>query len=219
MRELFIGVLVIILGGIHILSGQMAFEFQKITLSSDLNDILVHTQDKFQAEAKKKGLKLLSTPDPAGCPTLLSLEKIATTYESLVRNAIFFSSKGDCITLASSRHGETCNLSVIDEGKGVAPANIAKLFTPFFTTRVDGYGLSLSSGKKLLRKLGGDLTYRPGTAKGAIFTMSVPREDRSNTLNDYVADVLSPSSQTSSRGSSGLRAFLYNESHSINSRI
>ena len=46
--------------------------------------------------------------------------------------------------------------------RGVVKENEEKLFTAFFTTRPDGYGLSLSSGRKLLRDLGGDLVYRRG---------------------------------------------------------
>ena len=165
--------------------------FKKVSLSRDLNDILEHAFEKYGPEAQKLGLKLQLTPDTSGCPTMLSLESLAPVYDSLVSNALLFSQKGDTISLISKRQGNISELQVQDQGPGVAEANLDKLFSPFFTTRRDGYGLSISSGKKLLKGLGGDLTYRPGTPKGAVFTMVVPREGRSNNLEDYVSDVLS----------------------------
>ena len=68
----------------------------------------------------------------------------------------------------------------------VKKENIKKLFTSFFTTKTDGYGLSLSSGRKTLRDLGGDLIYEPGEKGGAVFKMIIPRDSRNENFNEFV---------------------------------
>ena len=64
------------------------------------------------------------------------------------------------------------------------------LFSVFFTTKPDGYGLSLSSGRKALRDLGGDLVYQSNEKGGAIFGMKIPRESQEENLQDYVSSAI-----------------------------
>ncbi len=157
--------------------GRFAPSLDSLTLSTDLNDILQHSYTKFKKEAAEKGIRLILQPDPDGCPSMLPREEIARIYDSLISNSIDFSQRGQSIILQSEKGGQACVLRVIDFGSGVSKENEAKLFSIFFTTKEDGYGLSLSSGRKTMRNLGGDITYEPGKNGGAIFSIIVPREN------------------------------------------
>jgi len=108
----------------------------------------------------------------------------------LVENAIDFSEKGQSIVLRSKRGGDSCIFEVSDSGPGVSKENEAKLFSVFFTTKPDGYGISLSAGRKALRDLGGDLTYRPNPDGGAAFEMKIPKESPEENIDDYVSSAL-----------------------------
>jgi signal transduction histidine kinase len=157
--------------------GRFAPSMDHLTLSTDLNDILQHSYTKFKNEAAGKGLRLILQPDPEGCPSMLPRGEITRIYDSLVSNSIDFSHRGQSIILRSKKGGEACKLQVIDFGPGVTQENEKKLFSIFFTTKEDGYGLSLSSGRKVMRNFGGDVTYESGEEKGAIFSIIVPREN------------------------------------------
>ncbi|WP_240725241.1 sensor histidine kinase [Mangrovimicrobium sediminis] len=56
---------------------------------------------------------------------------------------------------------QACSINVIDNGAGVAPADRAKLFEPFFTTVSEGSGMGLFLCKELCEINNADLSYRP----------------------------------------------------------
>ena len=67
-------------------------------------------------------------------------------------------------------------LEVEDTGPGVTPANQAKLFQPFFTTKPvgQGTGLGLSISYGIIESLGGKIGYRRAPAGGSIFYVVLP---------------------------------------------
>lgn len=147
------------------------------SLSNDLNDILRHSFAQFKAEAADKGVRMEVLPSPGQCPSTVPVEQVSRIFDALVGNAIDFSRRGQSILLRSYVGAEEeWILEVADAGPGVAKEVEEQLFTAFFTTKPDGYGLSLSSGRKLLRDLGGDLTYAPGENGGAVFRMHIPKQ-------------------------------------------
>jgi len=63
-----------------------------------------------------------------------------------------------------------------DQGKGIAPENIEKVFQPFFTTKKDGSGLGLSAALRILEKHGGSIEAESEVlGLGARFTLSFPK--------------------------------------------
>jgi len=66
-------------------------------------------------------------------------------------------------------------IEVIDNGVGIPPENLTKIFSHGFTTRKDGHGFGLHSAANLARELGGSLTVQSGgTGRGAPFTLELP---------------------------------------------
>ena len=144
--------------------------------SRDLNNVLRHVHKKYRAKAAEKGVKMTVQPHEPGCPSTVQVDSLTRIYDALVENALDFSRSGQVVILRSAGSDRDWVLEVADEGPGVANENLDQLFTAFFTTRSDGYGLSLSSGRKVLRDLGGDLVYRHGESGGAVFSIHVPRD-------------------------------------------
>jgi len=64
---------------------------------------------------------------------------------------------------------------ITDNGQGIAPENLTRIFSHGFTTRKDGHGFGLHSGALAARQLGGLLTaHSKGFGKGATFTLELP---------------------------------------------
>jgi signal transduction histidine kinase len=145
-------------------------------LPQDLNELLEQKLPEYNQNAAAKGVKVVADLQEGGCPSMVMAESIPRVIDSLVDNAIDFSEKGQSIVLRSRRKADFCIFEVSDSGPGVSKENEAKLFSVFFTTKTDGYGLSLSSGKKALLDMGGDLLYEPNENGGAIFKIKIPRE-------------------------------------------
>jgi C4-dicarboxylate-specific signal transduction histidine kinase len=65
-------------------------------------------------------------------------------------------------------------VNIIDSGSGLPEEVKEKLFTPFFTTKKAGSGIGLTSMKKNLEELGGDLYYDE-SCKNTCFTIKIPK--------------------------------------------
>lgn len=61
-----------------------------------------------------------------------------------------------------------------DDGPGIAPENIEKIFEPYFTTRGDGTGLGLAVSRNIVVLHGGTLAASAAPGAGAAFTMTLP---------------------------------------------
>ncbi len=66
-------------------------------------------------------------------------------------------------------------VEVADNGVGIAPENLTRIFSQGFTTRKGGHGFGLHSGALGAKQLGGSLSVQSdGLGKGAIFTLELP---------------------------------------------
>jgi signal transduction histidine kinase len=66
-------------------------------------------------------------------------------------------------------------IEVQDNGVGIPPENLSRLFTHGFTTSKDGHGFGLHSGVRMAEEMGGSLTaHSEGVGKGACFTLVFP---------------------------------------------
>jgi signal transduction histidine kinase len=76
--------------------------------------------------------------------------------------------------------GERLRFSVSDEGEGIPPENMTRIFSHGFTTRQGGHGFGLHSSALAARQMGGRLTaHSDGPGRGATFTLEFPLVPRS----------------------------------------
>jgi signal transduction histidine kinase len=80
------------------------------------------------------------------------------------------------ITLRTSRgEDQSVILKVTDNGIGIPPGNLDKLFTYGFTTRENGQGFGLHNAAQSARQMGGSLAaHSEGIGRGATFTLALP---------------------------------------------
>ncbi len=113
----------------------------------------------------KETLFLVATyPDASSClfesaheTFVLSIDRdrIQLVLFNLLKNAFEASTKKTPIHLYLNEKGI---LSIQDQGEGIAPSHLRKLFTPFFTTKAKGTGLGLAEAYKVVQAHGGSLT-------------------------------------------------------------
>lgn len=71
--------------------------------------------------------------------------------------------------------GETLQISVRDEGEGITPENMARIFVHGFTTRKEGHGFGLHSCALAAIEMSGRLNaYSDGPGTGALFVLQIP---------------------------------------------
>lgn len=155
--------------------------------SNDLNKIIKEKVAHYRKEAIESGIIFESNLDPAGCPSWIDPHQIGWILDKLIENAMEVSTSGDTIRITSQRGGEFCSVSVKDQGPGIRPEHLDKIFSPFFTTKPDGQGLALAGCRKTLHDLGGDISVQSTLKEGTEFTIRVPREHKGKPLAEDMA--------------------------------
>jgi PAS domain S-box-containing protein len=80
----------------------------------------------------------------------------------------------------NSGEGEPGNVlvAVRDSGPGLPPANTARIFEAFYTTKSTGLGIGLSICRSIVESHGGQLSAMPNQPRGAVFSMMLPTEGK-----------------------------------------
>lgn len=146
------------------------------TFSYDVNRIVREVMRGFEKTALEKGIIFAADLDPDGCPCWIDPNEVKWVVDNLVDNAMEVSASGDTIHLSSQRGADFCTVTVRDQGPGIRPEHLDKIFTPFFTTKPNGQGLTLAGCRKSMQDMGGDISVRSELGKGTAFTLRIPRE-------------------------------------------
>jgi signal transduction histidine kinase len=113
-------------------------------------------------------------------PVLAERGKVLQILINLIRNAKYALDEGRApekiLTLRIEPGvGGTVRFSVRDNGVGIAPENLPRLFNHGFTTRAQGHGFGLHSSALAARQMRGTLTAQSdGPGQGAVFTLELP---------------------------------------------
>ncbi len=78
------------------------------------------------------------------------------------------------IKIESQRTARGIEISIADNGPGIAPENLEKIFEPLFTTKNFGTGLGLPASVNILERHGGGLDVASTPGNGATFTIWIP---------------------------------------------
>ena len=140
---------------------------------ADLIGDLAHT---FEPLARQRGVAF-DPPDAVAGLTLTGNRKaIAGALTNLLENALQAVSGHPAarVGLGVTASAEQLAFSIRDNGRGMAPDVVARLFEPFFTTRPEGTGLGLAIARGVARAHGGgiDVTSAPGAGSAFILTVS-----------------------------------------------
>jgi signal transduction histidine kinase len=93
---------------------------------------------------------------------------------NLLLNAIQAMPHGGAVLLNVNRGLRSVDIQVVDEGTGIGPDLLDKVFLPFVTTRTDGTGLGLAVAKRIALQHGGTIGAQRNPAQGMTFTVTLP---------------------------------------------
>jgi signal transduction histidine kinase len=89
-------------------------------------------------------------------------------------------SEGGTVTLGAAYDPETqqFRLTIADEGRGIAPEDLDKIFQPYFTTKEAGIGLGLAITERIVKEHRGTIEVTSEPGGGTLFTVVLPRIPR-----------------------------------------
>jgi PAS domain S-box-containing protein len=132
------------------------------------------------AAFERHGTRVVREFDPSLPPLLVDRNKLLLILVNLIRNAKHACDDSGgtdkCITLRTHLIGDGCaGISVSDNGIGIPPENLDRIFAHGFTTRKGGHGFGLHSSALAARDMSGSLKVQSkGHGQGASFTIALP---------------------------------------------
>jgi putative PEP-CTERM system histidine kinase len=102
-------------------------------------------------------------------------EQMMSAIKNLVKNADEATRNGGEIRLATEVKGEMVLVSVFDNGCGIPKEYMdGELFTPFSSTKSDGFGIGLYQAKRIVESHGGSIEAESEVGKGSTFRIRLP---------------------------------------------
>ncbi|MEY3200981.1 MAG: hypothetical protein RIR70_531 [Pseudomonadota bacterium] len=100
--------------------------------------------------------------------------QIQAALTAILENALGVSMPGNTVRLASKIVGQHVEIRIEDEGPGIHPDVMSRLFEPFATTRSNGTGLGLSIARSAIESHRGEIAAGNRAQGGAWFKLTLP---------------------------------------------
>lgn len=145
-----------------------------------LEEVLERAEGILAVRAEQAGRPLERSPRPAPGRVLADPRAVQQVLLNLGVNALKYGAPGSPVRIGAEAGGERARISVSDEGEGIPPEHLERIFEPFVrlaTTdegRVRGVGLGLAISRDLARRMGGDLTVSSTLGVGSTFVLELP---------------------------------------------
>lgn len=147
----------------------------------DLHDLLDEVHALAAPIVAASGLRFELSEPSAPLFVLGDRRRVVQVILNLVANAAKYNRTGTLVRLACRQKGPHVRVEVEDDGPGIDPADVSRLFTPFDRlgqqdrTKVEGTGLGLALSKQLIESMGGHIGFE-APAHGARFWFDLPHK-------------------------------------------
>ena len=145
-----------------------------------LGDVISSAVATLRERATSRGVALDVQVD-ADCALRGDAEKLRRVLINLIANALDALDGAGVqkprieVTAGENLAGTECWVRVRDNGPGIAPESLSKIFSPFYTSKERGTGLGLAISKKLVDAHGGSIEAQSSPGAGAEFTVAIPK--------------------------------------------
>ncbi|QIP15836.1 response regulator [Spirosoma aureum] len=178
-------------------TNNLMLQVTKVNLIALLDEIRFYFQDLATARNMKIDF-LYSNNTVAVYVDRAQLEKV---FFNLLTNAFKFTPDGGFVSILVQEQKDTVVIKVVDNGKGIAPENLKKIFTNFFQVndtgaQNTGYGIGLALSKSLIEAHKGTIAVESNLQNGrenrrTCFTVTLKRGADHFATNQLVTDMAS----------------------------
>ncbi|MEK7667570.1 MAG: ATP-binding protein [Gemmatimonadota bacterium] len=115
--------------------------------------------------------------DPKVGQILGDAARLEQAVLNLCLNAVEAMPEGGRVTVTTRAGEGTVAIEVADTGIGIPPENLAKILTPFFSTKALGTGLGLPLVARVVAAHGGTVSVESEVGKGTAFHLEIPAKE------------------------------------------
>ena len=129
-------------------------------------------------DKRMRGRKLVREPDDAAVTARVNDDKILQVVLNLIGNALQATPEGGRVRVGTSRQGDHAVIEVEDDGCGIPPETLERIWEPFFTTKgAQGNGLGLGISRRIVEEHGGRIGVVSRPEEGTRFRIELPYDD------------------------------------------
>jgi len=144
-----------------------------------VEDLLGELRHTFEPLAKARGVEFVLGGVPDGLEITGNRKALAGALTNLLENALHAVSADDVreprIALGVDVAEDRLAFTVKDNGRGMPPDVVARVFEPFYTSRAEGTGLGLAIARGVARAHGGGIDVESEPGVGTEFVLTVNR--------------------------------------------
>ena len=138
-----------------------------------LEEVVAEAIELFRVTHPAVGVTIHEDLEPTP-PLMLDKSKIQQVVLNLVGNAVEALRHGGTVRVATQPLPTGASLAVRDDGPGIPPEHLCRIFEPFYTTKSEGMGLGLSIVRRLVELHRGTIRCDSSPGNGTTFTIHLP---------------------------------------------
>jgi signal transduction histidine kinase len=149
--------------------------------AESLNDVVRDALDGVAPQLTYRKIRVATDLDADLPPVLLDADRFTQALLNVIVNAADAMINGGTLEVRTRRQDRsTVVLDVCDDGVGLDPSLVDRVFDPFVSTKRDGVGLGLVNTKAVVESHGGRVTLEPRATGGTRATISLPTGESAN---------------------------------------
>jgi signal transduction histidine kinase len=151
----------------------------------DLHELIRKMILLVSPQSKAKNIDITCTFDQTISAVWMDAEKMKQVILNLLSNAVEFTPEGGRIEIETRKglredHSDMIHIEVRDNGIGIPPSDLNRVFEPYFTTKHkssihSGTGLGLFIAHQDMQDHGGTIEVKSGDNQGATFILTLPQ--------------------------------------------
>jgi signal transduction histidine kinase len=145
-------------------------EFKLVNLNKLVSDIITLMRD----ELTTNKIVVLSDLDMSLRDTVMDEALMKQVFLNLMQNARQAMNKGGVLIIRTQNSGSDVRIRIADDGGGIPKEILQKIWTPFYTTKVQGTGLGLSLVQRIIDDHHGRIYIRSRVGKGTVVDIFLP---------------------------------------------
>ena len=143
-----------------------------------LADVLAEVLAFQERELADRGVGV-DVESPGDLPVVLAdKDQVKQVFFNLVKNASEAMQPGGRLRIEARADEEHVSLAFTDNGSGIKPEDLARLFEPYHTTKPTGHGLGMMVVQRIMRAHGGLIAVESNPGRGTKVTLQFPLKQR-----------------------------------------
>lgn len=152
-------------------------KFRNVSINDILDETLEIAKDRIQLEH----IQVVKSFEADICNVEVDVDKIKIAFLNIILNAVeAIDSANGVLTLKTESRNNKCIVKISDNGHGIEPDSLDKIFEPYYTGKSKGNGLGLTNTQNIILNHKGTVTVESEVGKGTTIIVELDFSKREN---------------------------------------